>query len=230
MWYFHSLASVDFSSNTSHIFLNVWTIWNGWTGWLVHHQPYWRPAVISTMQAWPKVWGTQWEHGEPGNMEIRWIIMNNLSDILICGRIRELYIYMAFLPEVVLLGCLPGMDYLEKIIGDSAEHHKKDISVDPICRVSTSTDPWCAGDSGNQKSTGEKDVGTSLVKQLQTEWVEFLMFLCMGFYGWFAVRWLEDCAGATPWSLAWRKTTSRAGKVKLGLVSMQEPGFGTSYR
>ena len=55
----------------------------------------WRPAVISTMQAWPKVWGTQCSWWRT------WVSMgntvnhpwNNLSDISICGRIRELYIH-----------------------------------------------------------------------------------------------------------------------------------------
>lgn len=104
-------------------------------------------------------------------------------------------------------------------------------TVDPLCcsEISTLTDPWCAGDSSNQKSTGEKHVGRSLVQQLQTERVDwlvisvvfslFLSIVSICFYRECAVRYLEDCAGATPWSLAWRKATSRAGKVKLGLAS-----------
>ena len=131
-----------------------------------------------------------------------------------------------FYKKLCLLSCQQEWTTWKRLLETPRSTTRR--TVDPLCccEMSTLTDPWCAGDSGNQKSTGEKHVGRSLVQQLQTERVDLLVsffslffsIVSICFYRECAVRWLEDCAGATPWSLAWRKATSRAGKVKLGLV------------
>ena len=143
-----------------------------------------------------------------------------------------------FYKKLCLLSCQQEWTTWKRLLETPRSTTRR--TVDPLCccEMSTLTDPWCAGDSGNQKSTGEKHVGRSLVQQLQTERVDLLVSFFSLFLSIVSICFYRMCCSlvgrlcrSNSMIACMKKSNfeSRQGEIRPCFESKQEPGFGTIY-